>query len=150
MKISLKPEEEVVGVYKELRITPDSIVIFLQSVNGKEAEISFPVELVKPEIIRKKFRSINMGENIGILRITDAKRPVLIRKLQDGKTAKIPRTRIDPQKPTTTQNFNETTVAHNKPLALLGFRSSVLGVAFKGSQLVALKFALVRLGLRLW
>jgi len=82
---ALKPEEEVVGVYKELRITTDSIVIVLQLAKGKEVEVSFPVELVKPEIIRKKFRSIKIGEKIGILRITDAKRPVLIRKIRHGK-----------------------------------------------------------------
>lgn len=48
------------------------------------------------------------------------------------------------------RHINETTVSENNPLALLQFRSSILCVAFKGFRLVALKFALTLLGLRLW
>lgn len=81
----LKPEEEVVGFYKMLRITNDGIVVILKSGSDKKLEICFPSQLVRPEILQKKFDSIKIGQKIGILRVPYSKPPIRIRKIRHGK-----------------------------------------------------------------
>jgi len=72
-------------MYERLRIAADRIGVVLLLTNGESVEISLPFNLIKEEVLREKFRSIKIGDKIGILKIGDAKAPVLIRKVLCGK-----------------------------------------------------------------
>jgi len=87
-KISLRPEEEVVGFYKKLLTTTNNIVVALQSSNGKDMEVSFPIESKEAEIVRKSFRFIGIGEKVGILRIANESNPISVRKVRQVSSKK--------------------------------------------------------------
>lgn len=87
-KVLLRPEEEVTAFFKKLKTTTDTLALILQLSTGKEIELSFPIESTEAKIIRKKFRSINVDQKIAVLRLTDVKTPILIRKIRHGKNKK--------------------------------------------------------------
>jgi len=85
----LRAGEEFIGTYERLRITTDKIAVVLSLINGESVEISLPLNPTEEKTLREKFRSIKVGEKISILKIADAKTPVLIRKvLRDKRLAK--------------------------------------------------------------
>lgn len=81
-KINLMPEQEVVGQYEKLRIGADTIGLVLRLTVDKNIEVSFPIESSEAEVMRKEFHSFRTGQKVGILRISDAKIPILIRKFR--------------------------------------------------------------------
>lgn len=85
-EVFLRPGEECVGIYRELRTETDRIVVILQLNNSKRVRTSLPIGLMEEETIRKEFCSIKIGDTIGLLLIPHTKTPILIRKLRDAKT----------------------------------------------------------------
>ncbi len=122
--INPQPFQEAIGNYEALKINKNEVTLTL-SRTPTNMKISFPKNTPEANILTETLQNTPKGTKIGIL-FTD-----------------------NPQKPIIIRTFNEATVAHNCGWAPLRLRKSILCVAFKGFRLVALKFALWRVGLRL-
>jgi len=84
--IFLRAGEECVGRYESLRIADGNIGVVLSLTNGETVEISLTPNLVREETLQEKFRSLKTGDKMSILRISDARNPILVRKLLPDKT----------------------------------------------------------------
>lgn len=121
----LRPWEEAIGTYETLEVTEDKIALTV-SRTSRDMKLTFPKDSPEAETLIKTLQNTPPGTKIAILKTENPQKPLIIRTLK------------------------EATVTHNKCLASLVLRRRILCVAFKGFELVALKFAFTQFGLRLW
>ena len=122
-EIQLRPWDEITGILCGLEANDFEISAILSYTRSEDIAITFPKNSQEATLLKQNLNNL-LGQKIAILKTDNPQQPLIIKIL------------------------GETTVADNYPLALLLFRSSMLCVAFKDFRLVALKFALMRLGPR--
>ncbi len=75
---------EIVGFYKELRPNKNHLEVILELKDGKRIKISILKEAIPAETIKNELHSIRLGEKIGILKLADARKPILIRRIRNN------------------------------------------------------------------
>lgn len=121
----LHPWEEAIGHLEALQVNEDEVTLTLTR-TYRELKITFPRNSPEAQTITQTLANTPKGTKIALLKTDDPQKPLLLRIL------------------------NATTVANKEKSRLLWLRKSILCVAFKGLQLIALKFALSPFELRLW
>jgi hypothetical protein len=89
--ISLKNQEEIFGLYKDLQKDAEtqSINLILQPPEGTLIQVSFPMGSIEAEIIRSELFKVKHDLQIGILKLNDPNRPIRIQKFYNERTKKL-------------------------------------------------------------
>jgi hypothetical protein len=89
--ISLKNQEEIIGLYKDLQKDAEtqSINLVLQSPEETLIQVSFPIGSIEAEIIQSTFFKVKHNLKIGILKLNDPNMPIRIQKFYNDRTKKL-------------------------------------------------------------
>ena len=92
---SLRPFQEVVGVYKGLRKTTENEITVTLSCRYHDVEIVFPAEGSEASILERELEEDLLGMKIGILKLTPKdERPIAIRIIETPQRQANTRTRL--------------------------------------------------------
>jgi hypothetical protein len=89
--ISLKNQEEIIGLYKDLQKDPEtqSLNLILQLPEGTLIQVSFPIGSIEAEIMRSALFKVKHNLKIGILKLNDPNMPIRIHKFYNDRTKEL-------------------------------------------------------------